>query len=598
MKGNIKKLENYPVSVTAGTYVTGTDITIDEVLHNPFLIRILEQNRDTLKRLMGKWEHNSTFYAASKSAAVKGDYWIYTGRVRVAIDGFVVMPNSIIYYDGRYMRPIDFKQVHDAQIKPKYDVCIIGGGAGGIGAAYALRNQGYRVCLVERLDTLGGTHCNAGVGLLIATPLGDWYKELAMDMYADGILNFYKYANSGNPYTGVGGGTHFDKAWRSALLNDPKNKINGFAGNHLWLSDTRVGDRYLKDISEGGIDVLTNYELIETRAADSNVDEIIIRSLLDGATKTICADYFIDCSGNGVLFLNDNNLQLDVDYYIGTDPRDRFNETTYPSGYAGDHDGINTLEPIYFTVGRNYWSGEEVAPYPKYKRYNDLRNKGNFTYQSIGDSNVTQRSMSYSTSMSARAFREKSLEWNYADGLDRAIAFSHGNGSAYGVTRRIQKMLAIREAYRIKCDKMLTTADLATQATSQNITDIHAIALSTWYVDIHTPTQSYTVNNIVANGIPYECMIPACYTNVLIGCRAYGASHLAQASARLAKTMMELGHSAGMAILQLLERNTVREDVREVDVSALQSSIGIADLMAEIEEYFYGSTVNYEVLGT
>ena len=30
---------------------------------------------------------------------------------------------------------------------------------------------------------------------------------------------------------------------------------------------------------------------------------------------------------------------------------------------------------------------------------------------------------------------------------------------------------------------------------------------------------------------------------------------------------------------------------------AMQSSIGIADLMAEIEEYFYGSTVNYEVLG-
>lgn len=597
METDIKKLANFPVSVTAGIYVTGTDITIDEALRNPFLLEVLTQDCGTLKRLIGRWEHNATFFTSAKSAAVKGDYWIYLGRVRGSIDGSILSPNCIVYFDGTYMRTMAFKQVHYAQFKPKYDVCIVGGGAGGIGAAYALRNQGYRVCLIERLDSLGGTHCNAGVGLLIPTPLCDWYKALAMDMYNDGILGFYKYALSGNPYTGVGSGTKFEKAWRSSLFCDEKSQVNGFKGNHLWLSDTRVADRYLKDISEGGIDVFTNHELIETISADSKVDEIHVRSLLDGSIKTICSDYFIDCSGNGVLFTCDKTLELDEDYYIGTDPRDRFNESTYPSGYAGDHYGINTVEPVYFVTGRNYWGGETILPAPKHKKYSGQTSKANYGYRSIGDSNITQVSCSYGTAMSAQDFIEKSVEWNYADGLDRAIAYSLDTDSARGTARGIQKMLGIREKYRVKCEQMLTTADLATQATSQNIATLHAVALSTWYVDIHTPNQSYSVNNIVANAIPYECMIPECYTNVLIGCRAYGASHLAQASARLAKTMMELGHSAGMAILQLLERNTVREDVREVDVSALQSSIGIADLMAEIEEYFYGSTVNYEVLG-
>lgn len=591
MKTDIKKLTNYPVSVTAGTYVTGTECTLDSVLHNPFFIQLIEQNREKLVCFKGEWKHNSTFFSAAKSSAIKGDYWIWTGRTRGSVDMSLLLPNSVVYYDGTYMKTFHFREHHDTEIKPKYDVCIIGGGAGGVGAGYALRNQGYRVCIVEAIDALGGTHCNAGVGLMIATPIGDWYKTLAMDMYNDGILGFYKWAVSGNPYTGVGDGSVFDKAFRSAQFTDAKSVINGFSGNNLQLADIRVADRYRKDLTEGGIDVLTNYELVETISVNGVVDEVRVRSVETGQIVPICADYYIDCSGDGVLFTNDQNLVLDTDYYVGADPRDRFNESAYPSGYQGDHSKVNYCEPVYYITLRNYWSGEGVPSNPKYKRYSDLLNKGNFEYRSLGDLNVKQVSKSYSTNMSGEALITKSRAWNYADGLDRAIAFT--SGEAKGV----QKLLGIRETFRIKCEKMLTTADLQTQATSANLASSHAIALSTWYCDIHSPSESYSVSTAIPNGIPYESIIPCCYSNALVACRAYGASHLALSSCRLAKTMLELGHSAGTAILQLLESN-VRGDVRTVDVAALQTSIGIADLMDELEEYFFGSSVDYEVLGS
>ena len=153
-------------------------------------------------------------------------------------------------------------------------------------------------------------------------------------------------------------------------------------------------------------------------------------------------------------------------------------------------------------------------------------------------------------------------------------------------------MLAIREKYRVACEKTVDQTSLATQITSSNYVDEHTIALSTWYVDIHN--QSYYCVSNIANGVPYEALIPKCYTNVLCGSRCYGASHIGLSSVRLVKTMMDLGHSAGIAIKQLLDSNN-RVDVRNVDVAQVQSEIGIADVIAELETYFYGDTVTYTI---
>ena len=97
----------------------------------------------------------------------------------------------------------------------------------------------------------------------------------------------------------------------------------------------------------------------------------------------------------------------------------------------------------------------------------------------------------------------------------------------------------------------------------------------------------------IPNGVPYEAMIPKCYSNSLVACRAYGASHVGLSSIRLVKTMMDLGHSAGIAIKQLCYSDT-RGDVRTVDVSSVQDEIGILSVINDLEAHFFGDTVTTE----
>lgn len=149
-------------------------------------------------------------------------------------------------------------------------------------------------------------------------------------------------------------------------------------------------------------------------------------------------------------------------------------------------------------------------------------------------------------------------------------------------------LLAIREGYRMKCDRMLKQTDIETKVTSENLVTEHYIALSTWYADSHVPTgvtatfNASSVQNSWLNGIPYECLIPSCYKNALVACRGFGASHIAASAVRLVRTMMSLGYASGKAIQLCLENKL--DDVRDVDITQLQTNIGISDLLTEVNE--------------
>ena len=64
----------------------------------------------------------------------------------------------------------DNPKIKEVFAEQEYDVCIVGGGAGGIGSAYALKNSGLRVCLIEKDNMLyspwNSPGQNAGVGRL------------------------------------------------------------------------------------------------------------------------------------------------------------------------------------------------------------------------------------------------------------------------------------------------------------------------------------------------------------------------------------------------------------------------------------------------
>ena len=592
MKSYIKKLSNYPATVTSAVYLDDTNITLTELLKNSDISSLTKYSS---KLINYKGEFNYDDYGSNKTNGIDGDFWVWKGDSIMDFDScWVAYPGDIIYLDGEYFKTIHLKNTNNVVPKEKYDVCIIGGGAGGIGAAYALKDSGFRVCMIERLDTLGGTHCNAGVGMLIASPICNWYKNIIQSGYENGKATFYNKNESSGVFKKVGDGTEFEQLFRANQYTDDKSIINGFIGNSIVINDSWFSQKYYDDFKDN-IDVFINHELVKTMSDvdTKKVDYITVKNLINGNEFDISADYYIDCSGDGVLFTNDHKLSLNTDYYIGTDGKSRFNEDVYSDSELPDKYGINTVEPCYFQVFRRYISGYKFPDLPtNYKQYDDQTYKMNFSYKSPGSNSFAGTvSNSWGTKMSLKKFIDYPNAWNMADGYDRAkCLFINGSYTAGNRFAGTRKMLAIREKYRVACEKTVDQNYLTTQITSSNYVDEHTIALSTWYVDIHN--QSYSCVSNIANGVPYEALIPKCYTNVLCGSRCYGASHIGLSSVRLIKTMMDLGHSAGIAIKQLLDNNT-RGDVRTVNVAQVQTDIGIADVISELETYFYGETVEY-----
>jgi hypothetical protein len=63
-------------------------------------------------------------------------------------------------------------------------------------------------------------------------------------------------------------------------------------------------------------------------------------------------------------------------------------------------------------------------------------------------------------------------------------------------------------------------------------------------------------------GVPYECLLPREYRNVAAACRGAGFSHIAASSCRLSRTMMQLGHAAGLAAAVATQHGSSLPDVR------------------------------------
>ena len=314
------------------------------------------------------------------------------------------------------------------------------------------------------------------------------------------------------------------------------------------------------------------------------ISGVKVRNLDTGNIFEIYAEYFVDCTADGCLCRSGKTLG--VDYFIGTDSKNLYNESAYPNGYIGEKYKINTVEGGYRITQDSYLPGDKrrVEDRTKWKEFSDITNEINGGAINSPKEYHSTISTSMGNSIDPKIFIDKGNDYAHSYAYYRTKAHFKKLGRV-DVYAEQCKMLGIRESYRIKCDRMLTQTDCETKATSLNLASNHTIALSSWWVDIHNDsTLQNKINNSFMNGIPYESLIPSAFKNVLVGSRCLGVSHIAQASFRLTKTMMSIGYACGFALTQCL--SNWYDDVRSVDIPKLQSDIGISDVMEEIETYF------------
>lgn len=522
----------------------------------------------------------------------KGDFYIYTDDDVKLLDNSQATKGCIVYFDGTYLKaePNPFWIEGNEIFDEHYDVFIAGGGSGAIGTAFALKDLGYKVCMVEKLDSLGGTHANTGIISAIPSPVGSWYKEIlnaSVDNKAIAVANTYVTANNINDMF---------KAGQVSLDANQVGKQTTI--NPYWYRD------YLLDAFAGKIDVKLNTEVIDNKEINGKIIYATVRNTKTGIIKNIYADYFVDCTAD--CYLLRANKELGKDYYIGSDNKTLYNESAYSDGYVGDKYGINSYEVDYYQGNPAYnmlACDNRTTRYEDGSKYDDIsgvENRVNGKYDIYGGYKHYKAvdNHTYLNIVSPDFYSALPQNWLIDYGYDYtykhaekyakahykkcSISSPNSNSSFRGIT----PLLAIREGYRMKCDRMLKQADIETKVTADNLVSEHYIALSTWYADSHVPTNKNATFNASAiqnswlNGVPYECLIPSCYKNALVACRGFGASHISASAIRLVRTMMSLGYASGKAIQLCLENKL--DDVRDVNITQLQTNIGISELLTEV----------------
>jgi hypothetical protein len=476
--------------------------------------------------------------------------------------------------------------MHKGEVS-SYDVVIIGGGTAGAAAAYALKDSGKRILLVEERERLGGTAVLSYVFDWIAGVfpeyLGKVFAFLKQNGKAIGNLE-----NSWLPY-------YFRKDRKSDELNNSIRMVP-YDLSEKYYSDLQNNDNTTK------IDILLNHRFMDIESwneSTGTVSRIRIqdKNCLD---KIVSASYFIDSSGNAVL-CRAKDAKKGIDYFCGRDKRSMYNESIAVENpdpnqlnepglfyqLAEKSDDTNILNTIT-TV--KYDEHTKTVTKPDYISWDGY----GFSYPDSGTDKRYWCNPMLALGISGMDVINKGIDAIYKESEKRilehwkyvklSLKLAHDNGagdnSKWGIAwdvwqRRLSynyraPMLGIRESYRVTCEYMLTQNDLAKMYTCVN----DAVAIGTHSVDMHNGHSldnkelvRFNNTDLRPYGIPYRCLLPKRFTNVLIACRAFGASQIAASSARTNKLIAQLGWAAGNAVKYCLDNN---KNLKDVSVKELQ----------------------------
>lgn len=553
--------------------------------------------------------NNASYYDILENGA-DGDWYIYTSYNDLRIKNKQATYGDIIYRKSSTVYlPLDnpAKWGNYKTVTPSsYDIVIVGSGAGGIGAAYALINSGLKVLLVDKMPGLGGTHIQGGLHNIIGSPIGDWFKPLCQDAYNCSAMTFDTYNGSVFHDT-----TTFQDYWDASLAVKPSNK----SSFHLNFNPSWLAKRYYDDITGGGIEVRLRRKFISHNDVDGTITSLTFLNLLTGAEEKVYAKTVIDCTGD--VYVGRYNRTLGTDFFIGSDTYDMYHESAASSITVADPYDINTCEILYKYGAHN--DGEinnDYTSFPNTDAYADqskdfptisgVTSGANSTYPErfFADANGATDNP-FDNSSNYRPYGT-TVSPDYRCGITKEMLVDYGEEAVHEISGEYARahykvyaktsstyfmgeypLLGIREGYRMKCEYMVTQADIEDTITSSNYQEKEIIALSSWYADLHqnTTVNTNAITNTYKNGVPYSAIVPTSYKNLLIACRGYGASHIGLSAIRLIKCMMGLGRAAAFAAKQYVDDGLL--DVRDVDVSQLQTECGIGDLLTYLEENVY-----------
>jgi len=423
------------------------------------------------------------------------------------------------------------------------DVCVIGGGSAGTGAALAAARAGAKVVLVESESILGGTSTNAWVHTWEPTSGADGIpRDIYQRMKLDPLGVTYQDYDSGAPRRG-GRGLPFEPR----VFNFTAREMLEATGNCTVLLGTTFFGAHREN------DRMTAVE-----------------AWFPGKRLRIEAPVFIDSTADG-----DVSVDAGCQFHVGEDPKSLYNEPSAPERAELSLNGLTLCYRITDT-------GVKQKPYLPPGVKEGICGKpvhivelpgGDHLLNPVNmiDGNAVLH-MEYSQLMH-EAYRRVVehffwLQQLPADDGSRWTRFVRGKGYGTWAIAGVAPRIGVRETRRILGDYVLNEHDCQAGLKGQEHADV--IAITDHAVDIHgRKGRLYEVPN-GPYGVPYRCLLPRGVENLYIASRAASFSHIAASSCRLCRTMMTLGQAAGAAAaIAAAEQLTTRQ----VDVAELQGKL-------------------------
>lgn len=386
------------------------------------------------------------------------------------------------------------------------DVCVVGGGLAGVCAAIAAARNGAQTVLVQDRPVLGG-NASSEVRMWISGARGSDQKEAGI---LEEILLENLYRNPGLKYP----------VWDHIL--------------------------YSKVHYQENLTLFLNTSVIHTAVENNHIQSVKAWQLTSQKWIEICADYFVDSSGDSIL------RYCGAHFFRGRESAEVFDE---PLAIPDTSDEYSMGSTILLQLREVDEHIPFIPPDWAYRfTEHDLPGRvlkahagTNFWWLEIGGMQ--------DTIADAEAIRDELLKIAYGV-WDLIKNHPDGRGHPWEL-EWIGSLPGKRESIRYKGDWVLKQKDIESGGQFDDI-----VAYGGWPMDDHYPQGIYyPVKQSVffpapsPYGIPFRCLYSCNIDNLLFAGRNISASHMAMGSIRVMATCAVVGQAVGTAAALMSAKN-------------------------------------------
>lgn len=406
----------------------------------------------------------------------------------------------------------------------KYDLIVAGGGLTGVAAAVSAAREGLTVLLVEKSGALGGA-----LNTQLVYP----------------FMRYWTYSTDKNIP---------DRILSAGIFTEMVEREHQRSGNSNRTCFKPESFKLILDemVTEAGVEVLFHTTLCGVETEERTLRRVqlaTVQGILEAE-----ADFFIDTTGDGALF-----AMAGCNYQLGRET---------------DH----LCQPMT-TCFR--MSGVDLQQFKAdidmlQKKYNELQATGEIQnprenilyFLNLGEGIIHFNTTRVIKHNPTDPFAKSKAEMLARKQIHEMELFLKAHSKAFenATVCSVATEIGVRESRKLKGAYTLTAEDLKNTVEFED-----TIALGNYAIDIHSPDGSGTYIYRFTDGryyrIPYRCLLPLEYDNLLVAGRCISTTHEAQAAVRIMPICATLGQAAGIALAIACKTGT---NAHTVDIHAVR----------------------------